>query len=177
MKAEAAGLCWRLAAPALLCSSLLLAQPALQSSSSLRVAPQSSDIVANPATLPRLGTVANEVLPVDTAFALTTVIEGGNDLLLSWTILPGYYLYRDKLELLDANGQPLAPALPQAEAITDEFFGATFIYENALAIRLPLAGLQSPTGRITLGVQYQGCAKDRYCYPPQQRTIDLTLPH
>lgn len=177
MKAETAGLRWRLAAAALLSSPLLLAQPALQSSSSLPVTPQSSDVVASPTALPGLGVVANDVLPADNAFALTTVIEGEKDLLLSWTILPGYYLYRDKLELLDANGQPLAPILPEAESITDEFFGDTFIYQNELAIRVPLTSLQSAPGRITLGLQYQGCAKDRFCYPPQQRTVDLTLPH
>jgi len=177
MKAEPAGLRWRVAAAALLCSPLLFAQPVLRSSSPLPVAPQSSDVVASPGTTPRLGVVANEVLPVDTAFALTTVIEGQRDLLLNWVIEPGYYLYRDKLQLLDASGQPLVPALPSAEAVMDEFFGDTFVYHNTLTIRLPLSLLQIADGRITLGLQYQGCAHERYCYPPQQRTVELTLPH
>ena len=42
-------------------------------------------------------------MPVDEAFKLITVIEGQDNLLLSWTIESGYYLYRDKLELLAAR--------------------------------------------------------------------------
>lgn len=176
MKAEPSGLRRPLAAAVLLCSSFLQAQPALQSASPLPVVPQSSDVAASPAVLPGLGASTNEVLPVDAAFALTTVIEGRENLLLSWNIQSGYYLYRDKLELLDAAGETITAELPEAEAVTDEFFGATFIYHDALAIRLPLESLKIADGRLTLALQYQGCAKDRYCYPPQQRTIDLTLP-
>ena len=176
MKAEHARLRGWFAAAALLCCPLLPAQTALQSASQLPIATQSSDVVASPNAPPKLGTLANEVMPVGEAFKLITVIEGQDNLLLSWTIESGYYLYRDKLELLNASGETITATLPEAEAITDEFFGATSIYQDSLAIRLPLQSLQIVDGRLTLGLQYQGCAKDRYCYPPQQRTVELTLP-
>lgn len=164
------------AAGALLLPSLL-AQPVLQSSSpALPVAPASSDTVTAPASRPRLANPANQVLPASEAFALTSILEGDRQLLLNWSIAPDYYLYRDKLALLDANGVPLSASLPPAEAISDAFFGDTFVYFGGLALRLPVSQIDTTDGKIRLEVHFQGCAKDRYCYPPQQSTIELSLP-
>lgn len=178
MKADAAAAIRLLTgATVALLLSPLLAQPVLQSSSpSLPVAPASSDAVSAPASRPRLANPANQVLPASEAFALTSILEGDRQLLLSWSIAKDYYLYRDKLAILAADGQPLEPGLPPATAISDAYFGDTFVYFDSLALRLPAAQLTTEAGMIRLEVHFQGCAKDRYCYPPQQTTIELSLP-
>lgn len=179
MKADAAAagrLLIGTAAALLLCHPLQ-AQPILQSSSpNLPVAPASSDAVDQPALRPRLANPANQVLPAAEAFAFTSILEGDSQILLSWTIAPGYYLYRDKLVVLNASGQPLSLALPVAQAISDDYFGDTFVYFDAVGVRLPVAQLAATDGIIALEVQFQGCAKDRYCYPPQQLAVKLNLP-
>lgn len=120
---------------------------------------------------------SSAVLSVDEAFRLTGLFEGDSVLLLSWDIAPGHYLYRDQLEFADANGHPVAAPLPPSIAHTDEYFGETFIYLNSLQIRFPRADLaRSATGEYVLQLRFQGCAEDRYCYPPTHREIRLTLP-
>ena len=180
MKADAAAagrLLTGLAAVLLLLPATLQAQPILQSSSpALPVSPASSDAIDAPPSRPRLANPANQVLPAAEAFALTSILEGDSQVLLSWSIAPGYYLYRDKLAVLAAPAQTLTLALPAAQAVTDEYFGDTFVYFDAVALRLPAAPLATADGTIRLEIHFQGCAKDRYCYPPQQTTVELRLP-
>ena len=150
----------------------------LKSSSSLpTLNPRNSDAVL-PAEQPSLTRATSDVLPVDQAFALTAVIEGDSNLILSWAITPGYYLYQDQLSILDAAGTKVPVMLPPATPLTDEFFGETQVYFDAVRLALPLktAGLEVSAGTFAVDLRYQGCAKDRYCYPPQQRAIQLSLP-
>lgn len=139
--------------------------------------PLSSDSVSSAQANPLNGASA-EVLPVDEAFVLTAFIEGDRNLILSWAIQPGHYLYQDKLALLNTKGQSLMLVLPPATALTDEFFGETHVYFDAVRVSLPLStiGLEPSNGALALELQFQGCAKDRYCYPPQQKALQITLP-
>lgn len=105
------------------------------------------------------------ILPVEQAFPLTIEARSDSELHLAWQVLDGYYLYRDKMSFT-LNGSPLPlPALPEAELIEDEFFGAVAIYDKAfsLTLRLPEQG--------QLLITYQGCARERYCYPPASHTF------
>ncbi len=116
------------------------------------------------------------ILTVDAAFGFKAVVEA-NALLLSWAIQPGYYLYQSKLDFNDSQGKHFTVELPRAEKIVDEFLGESLIYVDSLQVRIPLARLiQNNRSSYSLTVQFQGCAKDRYCYPPQTKTIPMTLP-
>ena len=90
---------------------------------------------------------------------------------------PGYYLYQKKLEVQDDKGHLLPLTLPPASTLTDEFEGESKVYFDTLLITLPLENVpKSPQGGLVLKVLYQGCAQDRYCYPPVSRKITLNRP-
>ena len=51
---------------------------------------------------------------------------------LVWQIAPGHYLYRDKLGITDAKGNPVPIDYPEGIEHSDEFFGDTQIYRQLL---------------------------------------------
>jgi thiol:disulfide interchange protein DsbD len=118
------------------------------------------------------------VLPVDEAFALTALIEADDSIVLLWDIRDAYYLYQSSLLITSADGTVLTGLiLPEAEQITDEFFGATAIYRDRLLVEIPLQRIGLDPGEsVELLLSYQGCAEKLYCYPPVQKAVTLTLP-
>ena len=88
-----------------------------------------------------------------------------------WTIAPGYYLYREQLQI-HLDGRDLIGAgqvdIPAGKAKQDENFGATTVYFDSLVVTLrpPLEGNQ-------LMLRYQGCATGGVCYPPMVQTFAL----
>ncbi len=122
---------------------------------------------------------AGEVLEPDQAFPFDAIVENGNTLLVRWDIIPGHYLYKDKFRftLTQAEGVSLGQAqLPPGEEKDDEFFGRIEVYHNPIEIRLPLLRENLEPTEITLQTGYQGCAEIGICYPPQKKSVTLTLP-
>lgn len=123
-----------------------------------------------------------DLLPVEEAFRLQLESSGSTGLQLHWQIAPGHYLYRKSLQLVLPDGTALeALELPAATAIEDEYFGAVEVYYEVLRLPLPLTDLAAVAdaagGRsVNLEVQFQGCAEDRYCYPPHSQTLTVPLP-
>lgn len=128
-------------------------------------------------TLPAQAVDEADLLPVDRAFVLSTQAVDANRIDVRWTIAPGYYLYRHrtKVQILEAGVAAGALQLPKGEAHNDEFFGPTETYRTRLVATLPeVAGAAGKT--LRLKVQYQGCADAGVCYPPQTRTLQVTMP-
>ncbi len=122
----------------------------------------------------------DEPLPPEIAFPFLAEATNATTLTANWNITPGYYLYRDKIHLRLVNapsGVSLdAIVLPPSDTKKDDDLGVVEVYHTPLAIRLPL---QRPPGgalTVTLEAKFQGCAENRLCYPPQTRSIALTLP-
>ncbi|MGY2442016.1 protein-disulfide reductase DsbD [Pseudomonas sp. SDO52101_S400] len=107
-----------------------------------------------------------EFLPVDKAFVLTTERLDSGETQLFWQITDGYYLYQKRLKF-DGLAAENAPALPEGESHSDEYFGEQTVYRQGLELKIPAAA----KGQIK--VSYQGCADAGLCYPPQTRVIDL----
>lgn len=106
---------------------------------------------------------------VDQAFSFD-FSQRADRLTLSWTVKPGYYLYRQQISL-SAQGAKLADwALPAGKPHEDEFYGKTEIYPDSL--RVPLTLLEAKKG-ATLSVTWQGCAAAGFCYPPETRSVPL----
>ncbi|MET0290030.1 MAG: protein-disulfide reductase DsbD [Pseudoxanthomonas sp.] len=126
---------------------------------------------------PALAISETDLLPVDQAFVLTAKADTRNQITLSWKIAPGYYLYRHRTSAASAGPGFSAGALtlPDGDKHQDEFFGAVETYRDTLTAQL--AGqADANTPQISLKVKYQGCADAGICYPPQQRTLTVTLP-
>ncbi|MDP2393916.1 MAG: protein-disulfide reductase DsbD [Methylococcaceae bacterium] len=119
----------------------------------------------------------NEPLPPDEAFKISVKAISDTQLEVSWGITEGYYLYRDKLRFESKTAQipTVTPELPAGQTKHDEFFGDMVIYRNKLIVPLTIANASSATS-LQLFVQYQGCADQGICYPPQKKTLDITLP-
>lgn len=155
----------------LLGSQPLAAQPPglpAQASPGLTLNPRPALLTTSP---------VNQVLPADSAFALS--VQWHDDtprLQLHWDIAPDYYLYRKSLKLVSATGAEVDLELPPGEAIEDEFFGAVEVYFGALTATAATDRFSHSEGALQLVVEYQGCAAERYCYPPQRKELQLPRP-
>ena len=80
---------------------------------------------------------------------------------LSWKISKNYYLYAQQFSVKD-NQKNMAFKLPKSSHdLYDENYGNTQVYFDTVKFDIPTQSSQ------TYVVTWQGCAKDRICYPPQ----------
>ena len=115
-----------------------------------------------------------DLLPVDEAFALGADAPAAGSIAIRWKIADGYYLYRHRISVQADAGFAAKPLqLPKGKAYTDEFFGKVETYRDTLVATLPG---RADVARTTLRIRYQGCADAGICYPPQTRTVQVSLP-
>jgi thiol:disulfide interchange protein DsbD len=123
---------------------------------------------------------ADEFLPPEKAFALTTSVVDDHTVRLHWDIAPGHHLYRERLSVQpQAHGNVAAPVikplvLPQAEEKWDANFNKTMaVYKHALDVDVVFSAGTAPA-RIAVG--WQGCAEAGLCYPPATQDLAVQLP-
>lgn len=118
-----------------------------------------------------------EFLPPEVAFRLMAYPDGGETVVLDWSIEPGYYLYRHRVGAKpETPGLKLGePAMPVGERKTDEFFGEVEVFYDRLLARVPVLA-RPESGTMVLKVSYQGCADAGLCYPPTTTTVSVDLP-
>ena len=114
-----------------------------------------------------------DFLDPEVAFKLAARALDERTVEVSYTVAPGYYLYREQFKFA-ANGATLgAPVLPQGKTKFDETFQKTVeTYRDVVRIAIPV---QQAAGPFQLLVTNQGCADKGLCYPPQQRGIEVKL--
>ncbi len=113
----------------------------------------------------------SQFVPADQAFAFDFQ-QRGTELTLGWKILPGYYLYRQQIDLSPVGARLADFTLPAGVEHEDEFYGKSQIYFTSLT--LPLHLLSANAG-ASVRVTYQGCAKAGFCYPPETKTVPLSV--
>jgi len=124
-------------------------------------------------------TTEDALLPAEQAFRFFAALNESGTIKVTWEMAPGYYLYRDKiqLELSNSTGSRLGDyALPRGTAIHDEAFGQVEIFHEQLSFELPVIRTQPTAQTLTLLANFQGCADRGVCYPPMSQKIDLALP-
>lgn len=100
------------------------------------------------------------LLSVEEAFPVQVESVTAQEVQLHWDIPEHYYLYQHKFEV--RQGQHVLPLkLPKAEDLHDDNYGQTQVYYQQVQFNVPTQASQ------TYQVTWQGCAKDRICYPPQ----------
>jgi len=127
--------------------------------------------------LPAQAVDEKDLLPVDQAYVLSAKAISRERVEFTWKVAPGYYLYRHRFGAQAADSafksDPLQ--LPPGTKHTDEFFGEVETYRNT--VTAVLTGAAADGARTaTFKVKYQGCADIGICYPPQTRTLTVTLP-
>jgi thiol:disulfide interchange protein DsbD len=119
-----------------------------------------------------------EFLPPDEAFRAQVEPTAAGGLVARWDIAEGYYLYRDKFQfrLLTPPGATLGQvSLPPGEPKADPTFGEVQVYHRQISADLPVSGVR-PGDRLSVELQYQGCAEAGICYPPISKTLELLAP-
>lgn len=122
------------------------------------------------------GFVQTQPLPVDKAFSFSAAVLAPSTLVLRFEIAPGYHLYKNRFNFFvkDVPDQALRPSdWPAPSFKTDPELGVYPVYSRFLELKLPLEQLGAAQNTVT--VQYQGCAKSGFCYPPQRKNIQLDL--
>lgn len=127
-------------------------------------------LFGNSNSAPSFGQNNNTFVPVDQAFPFNSY-QQGDRVFLDWQVKDDYYLYQHRISVSGENVTLGDIEMRDGEPHKDEFFGEVNIYTTPLFVEVPLANYQDGARLI---VQYQGCAKAGFCYPPETRVIDLT---
>lgn len=108
----------------------------------------------------QLVSAQDKLLSPEQAFSFSVESSEPHTASLSWQIQPNYYLYQHKFSVQQGT-QPLTLKLPKAVAQYDENYGQSQVYYHQVNFQIKT----NPSEHYS--VTWQGCAKDRICYPPQ----------
>jgi thioredoxin:protein disulfide reductase len=119
----------------------------------------------------------NTLLPPEQVFQASAKAVRSDQIELTWTIAKGYSLYRKNMRF-----EAKSPAIKLGDAIFpsgkikhDELLGDIEHYRDQLIVSLPVTAAKGASS-TKLVVRYQGCADIGVCYPPQEKTLAVTLP-
>jgi len=127
---------------------------------------------------PTLFDPSGGALPAEQAFSFEAIAGDAGSLLVRFTSLPDYYLYRDQFQFLidDPRFEVVQVMLPEAEPIHDESFGDTHVYFGEVEIPVQLARPAGPAAAIEVTALFQGCLEGGICYPPMSRSVTVDMP-
>lgn len=101
-----------------------------------------------------------DLLSPEQAFTFSVESVAPNQAQLNWTVPNHYYLYAQQFAVKQ-DQQSIPFKLPAATALHDENFGEVDVYLKDIHF-----DIQTEPEKNYV-VTWQGCAKDRICYPPQ----------
>jgi thiol:disulfide interchange protein DsbD len=116
--------------------------------------------------------------PVDEVFFPEIFAVDGNAVELGLRIVPGFYIYKDKLSVraLNDNAQTGRWDLPKGKIKNDEYFGEMEVYLDSFLAPLAIARGTPEAMELEIEFGYQGCAEGGLCYMPQTRVLKVSLP-
>jgi len=123
-------------------------------------------------------TASDEILDPDIAFRVFADIDPNKQLVLSWEIVSGYYLYKNKFSVGSQNEAIKLGAheFPKGKVKQDPAFGEVEVYYGQNSASIPLALTDSNIKEFNLNVAYQGCKEDSVCYPPIKKNLTISIP-
>ena len=122
--------------------------------------------------------ISSEFPPVDEVFFPDVFVVDGNTVELGIRIVPGFYLYKEKLSVRSLSDAAIAgkPDLPDGEIKVDEYFGEMEVYHESIIAPVGIARATPEAMDLEIEVSYQGCADGGLCYMPQTRVFTVSLP-
>ena len=133
-----------------------------------------SDNVSSPANNNSLLSSNSLFLPVEQVYQVAVDVEE-SQLILNWSIVEGYYLYRDRFSFsaVDATSQLEAPIFETGKRKWDDFFEEELeVYYTKTSIALPYKG---EGDQMEIQIESQGCADAGLCYPPYKQWLTINL--
>jgi thiol:disulfide interchange protein DsbD len=124
---------------------------------------------------------SNEPLPADEVFVPDAHIEDGA-LLFRIQVLPGYYLYKDKIsvrslsEAVDLEDQEFIEEWSRSEVVVDEWFGEQEVFFDEAHGSAEIRSLIQNIPSINIELSYQGCKEEGICYMPQAKVLSVDVP-
>ena len=116
---------------------------------------------------------ADDFLDPDQAFVLSVRVLDAKRLELSYKVAPGYYLYRERFKFASPDAKLGEPQIPRGKKHYDTALEQDVeTYHDGVVVVLPIT---SAGKAFTLNATHQGCADKGLCYPPQPRTVAVTL--
>ena len=118
----------------------------------------------------------DELLPAEEAFAFSSEVDG-DDLVATWNIADGYYMYQDKFAVASqTEGVQIGDLiLPAGTMKDDPLFGEVTVYTESVEVRIPLIADES-VRTAKLEVWSQGCNEPvGVCYPPNKNEVTKLL--
>ena len=113
-----------------------------------------------------------EFLSPDEAFKLDLTAKDTSNLTANFKIVPGYYLYKNRVQFKDAGGKILEATLPTGEIKEDKNFGKQEVYHHDFSANI---ALKEALGDMKISARYQGCSEKGLCYAPQNKTLMVNM--
>jgi len=109
---------------------------------------------------------SNNFIPTaDEAFILSADIEN-QSILVNFKLVPETYIYLDKVNLIDSEDSNIKfEFLGKKEEKEDSFFGLIEIVNSDFKIKF------SSEDKEKIVLNYQGCYKNKVCYPIKMRYV------
>ena len=112
--------------------------------------------------------------PPEEAFRLEVTRSAGGDVVFTWAIAEGHYLYRQHTVATDETGEnSLSLRLQAGEQKNDPAFGTVEVWHDRGQARLESSVLTAAGDPGVVNITYQGCLEDSICYPPMTETVAL----
>jgi thiol:disulfide interchange protein DsbD len=121
---------------------------------------------------------STEFPPVDEVFFPEVLPVDGNAVQIGFRVVPGFYLYKDKIAVRSLNDKAKTGRLdlPKGKMKVDEYFGEMEVYLEDFLAPLAIARATPEAMDLELELKYQGCAEGGLCYMPQTRVLTVSLP-
>jgi thiol:disulfide interchange protein DsbD len=116
-----------------------------------------------------------DFLAPDVAFKLNLTAIDANNLSASFKIVPGYYLYKERIKFKLAPGTPNTLTninLPLGEMKDDPNFGKQEVYHHDFTAKIILA--DAANSSLKVSATYQGCSEKGLCYAPITKLIEIS---
>ena len=111
----------------------------------------------------------------DEAFQLNVTAKDSNTLVAKFTVTPGYYLYKDRIqfEIKEASsGTISAVDLPTGDIKDDPNFGRQEVYHHDFVATVYM---NNAAQNVVMQARFQGCSEKGLCYAPQLKTFNIDL--
>jgi thiol:disulfide interchange protein DsbD len=124
------------------------------------------------------GTATAQPLPLapDKAFRFYARALSPETIEARFSIVDGYYLYRDRIHFSvePASVPATVSPLPPGKTKEDPFFGKVETYRGQVIANIALKGT-APGQKIVVVAESQGCADVGICYPVQMQRVTVSL--
>jgi len=116
----------------------------------------------------------DDFLAPDQAFQLQVHLQDAHTLQANFTVAPGHYLYKSRIQFTADDATVSEVALPKGEMKNDPNFGSQEVYHHDFVATATLTPKRDDQQQVTLQAKYQGCSEKGLCYAPVRKTFTLS---